>query len=578
MSYPRQLVLSFTLLVIAVAVVYSPVRGGEFLEWDDDHNVYNNEHLRELNGENLRWMFFDVGKDTRYKALGWMGWAVIYKWFGLNAGAFHVANVLVHAVNVCLVFLLILRFLAIAVPRTETSLLGPINSDVAIATLAAALWALHPLRVEPVAWVTGFPYHLAMMFLLGALWFYLGIPHDRPAYRQHGYWLMLGCYLAAIMSYPMPIGGVAIFFALNVFPFSRVDLRSWQTLFGRETWRVVLELMPLVLISIAMLAVAIYGAHVRVGIHTKPPDLDTFPLLARGMQAAYVWCYYLWKPLLPFGLSPVYQTFAEFNPLDAKFLLSAVALVGVTWFVWQKRTSWPALAAFWIAHLGVLVPVLGINIQGHVASDRYSIIHGLLLSLALGHVLASLSRRGNTDRLLALASAAVVFCGSLSWQQCHVWLNNRTFFQRQLDTLPDGGAKAAAHFRMGNELRRVNDFPGAAKHYELAKKVYAGIRIPELPFQHGEVLYALGRFHEAIPQYEAALNLRTDAPEVWYGLAQSWLALGQLDPAAQVCEQALRLHPSVAEFHQDLAKIRQTQGRMEEAKAHAEAALRLGGQ
>ncbi|MGB0582845.1 MAG: hypothetical protein ACPGVU_24440, partial [Limisphaerales bacterium] len=375
MTILKQSILILTVLVGAVVVAFSPVRNGEFLEWDDDHNVYNNEHLRELSGENLTWMFFDVGKDTRYKAFGWLGWAVIYKFFGLHAGVFHVANVLVHAMNVCLVFLMILRFLAIAAPREETPLFGPVARDLAIAGLAAALWALHPLRVEPVAWVTGFPYHLAMMFLLGALWFYLGIAHDRSAFGQSGYWLMLGCYLAAMMSYPMPIGGVAIFLALNVFPFSRVDLRNWRSVFSRETGRVLLELTPLVLISIAMLAVAVYGAHVRVGIHAEPPDLEAFPLPDRIMQAAYVWCYYLWKPLLPLGLSPVYQTFAEFNPMDAKFLLSAIALAGVSWYIWQKRLTRPALAAFWIAHLGVLVPVLGVNIQGHVASDRYSIIH-----------------------------------------------------------------------------------------------------------------------------------------------------------------------------------------------------------
>lgn len=571
MSRQQQYLLTCAALIGAVLLTFWPAINADFLEWDDDHNVYNNLHLRELSSENLQWMFFDVGRDTRYKALSWLGWTLIHQSFGLHAPAFHAANVLLHAINACLVLALCLRFLAVC-----RSVLGktdePPGTDLAIAGLATMFWALHPLRVEPVAWVTGFPYHVSLLFLLGSLLVYLGLDFAKPVFRQRRYWIMLGLYAAAMMSYPMPIGGVAIFAALNVFPLGRVSVSKLSDLLGQRNRRTLLELAPLVAISIAMLGVAIYGAHVRLGIFTKPPTLEELPLANRMMQAAYIWCYYLWKPLIPFHLSPVYQTFAGFKPTDIKFLLSAIALVGTTAWVFRRRSSEPGWTAFWLAHIGVLVPVLGVNVFGHVASDRYSIIHGLVLSLAMAYWLSHGLKQRNLRAAITVIGLTTVLFATLSWRQCHVWKNNRVFFTRQTENLPDGGARAAAFFRLGNEHFRANEFAAAISDFEASHQSFPGIRIPEMPFRHAESLFALGRYSEAEAQYLVALNLRQDAAEIWYGLGQSLLAQGRIDEVLPLFEESIRRFPDIAEFHDDLAKIHAHRGRQEKAAIHTEAA------
>jgi len=567
----RSILLACAAIVAGVWLVFGRCVEAEFLQWDDDHNIYNNPHLRELNGENLRWMFLDVGRDTRYKALSWLGWALIAQVFGMKPAAFHAANVILHAVNACLCFALLLRFCGLLRSATDSGQ-STERREIVCAALGALVWALHPLRVEPVAWVTGFPYHLSLLFLLVALIAYLGLDFTRPVYRQGGYWAMLGSYTAAMMSYPMPIGGVALFVGLNLFPLSRIRLR-WLTDPGNR--RVALELSPLLAISALMLGIAVYGAHVRVGIFADPPDLSEFPLTHRVAQAAYVWCYYLWKPLLPFGLSPVYLTLSDIRPEAPVFLLSLVALGGLSLTVFRRRHDQPALVAFWLAHLGVLAPVLGVNVLHHVAADRYSIIHGILLSMALAWGLSRIVPEERFNRARLVVAAVVLCLGLLSWRQARIWRDNLSFFAYQAETLPDSGPRAVALFRLGNEYFRRGNLAEAVKYFEAADRAFPGIRLPEKPFRHGEALFALGRFREAEAQYRAALELRQDAPEIWYGLGQSLLAQGRLEEVVPLFERASDLHPNIPEFHDDLARIHEHRGEKEKAAFHREAARRI---
>ena len=549
MSGSRKNILLFALLSVLVVTAFSPTLNAGFLEWDDDHNVYNNPHLQTLSTENLKWMFFDVGRDTRYKALSWLGWAMIHKSFGLHAPAFHAANVILHALNACLVFLLLLRFARTA-GLTEDAHLTK------VALVGAAIWAVHPFRVEPVAWITGFPYQLSLFFLLGAYLSYLRLDFQANVFRQRNYWLALFCYFAAMLSYPMPIGGVAILIGLNIFPLKRISLTGWRETFSRSTGRVALELAPLAIISAAMLAVAVYGAHVRLGIFEKPPTLEEYPFFHRALQACYVWCYYLWKPFVPFGLSPVYTTFAPINPVSFKLFASVAAFIGISWYVFINRVRRPEWSGFWLAHLGVLVPVLGINVIGHSQADRYSIIHGILLSMAFVWLAANRRTKDNEIQIQIVGAVVAVFFAALTWNQSAIWENNTTFFTHQVETLPNGGSKAIAQFRLGNVDYRGGDMAAAETKYRRAREIFPPLPLPELPFRHAEVLFLQRRFQEAAEQYNLAVQLKPNAYETWYGLSQSLIALGQLDAAERVCHEALTLHPDTLEFHEDLARIR----------------------
>lgn len=543
-----QLAIIIIVLCGLVATVFHPTLDAEFLEWDDDHNVYLNERLSPLNGENLHWMFFDVGRDTRYKALSWVVWSLLRAGFGLHAPAFHVANVVLHALNVCLLLFLLLRLLDVAGVMEPSRRLLP-------AALAAAFWAVHPLRVEPVAWVTGLPYHLSLFFLLLALLCYLQLDFTRSVWRQPHYWATLGLQLLAMLSYPMPAGAIAIFVGLNIFPLRRVTMDGWQSLRNRGNLRIAGELLPVLAISALLMGASLYGAHIRQGIHGPPPTLEQFPLAQRAAQAGYVWFYHLWKPLLPIHLSPVYQTFVRIDPAAPRFLLSGIAVVGLSLLAWRWRTRRPALTALWIAHLGVLVPVLGINVLGHVPADRYTIIHGIILSGALALVLSRpLSEQNRTAAQTLIVAALLVFTVQ-SHRLCHPWRDNITFFTRQLETLPPGGAQAQAHLRLGGAYARRGDHQSAVNQYRAAKEAFPAIAVANLPYLHAESLYALGRFAEAAGQYRAAAKLRPDAHEIWYGLSLSLIQIGAFEEAAAVCREAVQRHPEIPEFASLLQRL-----------------------
>ena len=137
-------------LLLIPFVVFFPTLEAGFLNWDDDVNVFENPHVQGLTAENLKWMFTDFSHAIRYKPLSWLGWAIVHELFGLNPFGFHFANVLVHCVNTLLLFAVMRRLVRLALSDANESD-GFISM---VCMFGALLWALHPMRVEPVAWIS----------------------------------------------------------------------------------------------------------------------------------------------------------------------------------------------------------------------------------------------------------------------------------------------------------------------------------------------------------------------------------------------------------------------------------------
>lgn len=154
-------------IALGVAAVtfacFWPVIFSDFVLWDDDINIYENSHIKGLTAENLRWMFTDLMQSLRFKPLNWLTWAAIYEVAGVKPAAFHLANVLLHTANAGLVYLLFSALL-----RSGDGSILAIRTQLC-AAIGALVWSVHPLRVEPVAWATGLPYELALLFALASV-------------------------------------------------------------------------------------------------------------------------------------------------------------------------------------------------------------------------------------------------------------------------------------------------------------------------------------------------------------------------------------------------------------------------
>jgi len=534
----RRVWLTSLVLFLATVAVFSRVLHGGFVQWDDDLNIYGNLHIRGLGAGNLHWIFTTCEYPPRYVPLSWLGWAINYQLSGLNPAGFHLTDLLFHAANASLAFLLIRRLLLLAARNTTNReqcrriWLG--------SALAGFLWAVHPFRVESVAWAAGRNYVQPFFFLMISLLCYLRF-QAAPARkgRAGSYWLSVICFAVSLLSYPIGLMLVAVLVVLDFYPLRRFR-PGLAGLWGAGASRIWLEKVPYALVSAAVLVTTLLlrASNSRLG---PPPSLKEFGLGPRAMQAFYGWAYYAWKPWLPFHLSPVYATLLHFNPNTWPFWLSAGFVAGATVLLLWKRRQWPWALALWVSHLVLLLPVLGLTEHPYYASDRYGYLQGLVWAVLLAAALWKLSARPGLGAVgIACALALGCFWGTLSVRQIGVWQNSQALFEHIIRELGDDPYRADIQWRLGSVLASQGKTEEAAQQYQASLRADPGpeahLAFAELLQRHGDpegaltnctaavalgltplghvqagqVLATLGRGAEAIRQYRQALALAPD--------------------------------------------------------------------
>ena len=526
-------------IVLASLVVFWPALNAEFLFWDDNHNVYENAQITSLDTDSLKWMFGGVGPDIRYKPLTYLTWASVQAVFGLKAFPYHVTNLLLHALNGLLLFL-VLRQIGRRI-STDPDENAQSTIDI-LAGLAVFVWLLHPLRVEPVAWVSCTAHHLSFCFALIAAWSYLTVGHSKSVFRQRGYWGAILAYCLSLLSFPLPLGFFAVFFALNLFPLKRLHasrLPSRQLLF---------ELLPFLFISVLMTGVAAYSRMVVQGAFGTPVTLDQLPVIDRVMRGFYVWAYYLWRPFWPFDLGPVYMELADFTPFEPRMLLCALLVGGLSFYTFVERKTKPGLLAIWTAYLTLMVPLLGLTEGSHYPGDRYSLISGALMS-AGAFIWLLLNNKRVPDAAIRFGGFGLIalFAG-LSFNQAKIWQNDEVFFRYQIGYLPPGSQKSMALTRYGHALNRQERFEEAVAAYDEAIHSMPPYMGSDLPFSYGTALERLGRYEEAIHNYQLAIGNAPDLVTAWRRLGSLLFQLGQPGPAEKVFQDAIALHADQLEL------------------------------
>jgi protein O-mannosyl-transferase len=432
---------------------YWPVLGGGFLIWDDNVNLLSNPPLWSTPGAAYRWMFTDLESVQRYKPLCWLVWRQLGLGFGLEPLVFHALNLLLHAGNAVLLFSVIRRFLATR-PGTSSSPAGT-----ALAALAGCLtWALHPLRVEPTAWISGAGYPLATCFALCSVLAYQDFL--RAGQRRHLAWAAFA-FALSLLSYPAAAGLPALLLAL-----------VWLAEPFGEPARSVRRKRMLSLLPFALMAVLLLGATQLVRLTTsgavwnQPVSLGSVGLGPRLMQAFAAWGWFVEKTLLPLNLAPVYPVFWQFSATGTRAVVSLFAIVALTAAAWRQRKRFPEVMIFWGAFLLLAVPFLGLTDLPYSPSDRYTYVP----SLALAFLLASLLHRaaiqaGATGRKLVLGLSGLLVAG-LFWVsvgQLRMWRTPVTFFQAGLASVgPNAATAADLHWRLGLHYLTMGE-PGLAE-------------------------------------------------------------------------------------------------------------------
>ena len=518
-------------LAVLVAGVFSPAAHHGFLDWDDAFNLVENAQFRGLTWTHLHWMF-TTGRMGHYIPITWLSFAVNHAIGGMNPTGYHVTNILVHAANAALVYLLARRLLHAATGRAGIPL-------VAGAVVSTLFFALHPLRAESVAWVTERRDVLSAFFTLLALLGYLRALEVQGRRRVLRLALSVAAYVLALGAKAIVMTFPVLLLILDVYPLRRLDPspRLWLTPAARRVWR---EKLPY---AVAALAAAVV-AYVVVHSTTRITPLAEFALVARVVVALYGLAFYVTRTGMPVGLSPLYELPARVDPLAPAFALSALAVVAVAVAVIVRRRAWPAAPWLVLAYVVALAPVLGAVHSGHqLVHDRYSYLSCLGWALLLGAGTAALAGDAFPTLRPAFrrAALATVACwlgtlGALTWSQVQIWRDDVTLWRAAIDVAPDC---SLCHGNLGSALYRDGQLGAAAWHLERALALR-----PERPRPRenlGLTLIAARRPAEAVPHLLRVLDREPQNPRLHEALAAAWIAQRRYAQALPQLREAVAL-------------------------------------
>src|SRR5438034_7059139 len=339
------------LIALVTFIAFLPTLRNQFVDWDDFKNFLDNPYYRGLAWTQLRWMW--TTHLGHYIPLTWMTFGLDYLLWGMNPLGYHLTNLLLHSANGVVFFFVVCRILARALPG-----LSERGHALAVsAGVAALVFAIHPLRVESVAWATERRDVLSGLFYLLTILMYLWAYEFRARCRGW-YWLAVAVFVCALLSKSMVVNLPVVLLILDVYPLRRLGgAIGW---WSEPARRVYVEKIPFVLLAGAASAIAVI-AQFSVGAALSLAQLS---MPGRLAISAYGLSFYLWKMVVPVNLSPLYPLPAEISLSALPFLHSYGVVVAITALAWTLRRRVPGLLAAWLAYVVVLSPVLGIFQSG----------------------------------------------------------------------------------------------------------------------------------------------------------------------------------------------------------------------
>ncbi|NTW66764.1 MAG: tetratricopeptide repeat protein [Nitrospirae bacterium] len=366
-----------------------------------------------------------------------------------------------------------------------------------IASLLTTLfWALHPLRVEAVAWATVRTHCQAVFFLLLSMLLYMKAIHAEFNRRKYLF-LMASAfvfYTISVFSYSIGITFFAIYFILDVFLFKRIgnSIGWWK---AQTAKKVLLEkivfAIPAVLIGVISVVVRVKSA----GVWQPPVSISEFGLTDRLMQAVYITVYYIYRPFYPVDLAPVYTTLVSFDPLSASFLLSAIGLFIFSLVIFILRKQWPIGVALLLSHIILLIPVMGFFEHPHYPADRYSLLPSICWSVFLAMAFLYFKKKGIRTLLIVCMVVILCFWGVLSVKQVAVWNNSESLFSHTLQTLGGDPYRYDIYWRWGRYLYEKGRTDDAAQYF---------IKTLQIKPNHPEALYHLAKIEYDRGDHERA--------------------------------------------------------------------------
>lgn len=545
----RQFLIVSLGIFFATLAVYSQTLGHTFLLYDDGTYITENRMVQQgVTAKGVQWAF-KTSHAANWHPVTWISHMLDVELFGAWAGGHHATSVILHAMNSVLVF----WFLAFATGSLWQS------------GFAAALFAVHPLHVESVAWVAERKDVLCTFFWMLAFLAYLRYVR-RPSVCR--YVAVAACFAFGLAAKPMIVTLPFLLLLLDYWPLRRFSGESTEGVASSPNAMLILEKVPLLAMSglsswMTLRAQALWGAL---------PAFDRLPLANRLSNAVLSAAAYLEKTVWPSSLAVFYP-----HPDGAyelwKLVLSAALLAAATVLAVRERVRRPYFLTGWLWYLGTLVPVLGIvQVGSQAMADRYTYVPliGVFVAIAWGAPGLFRPSRWKEPLLATLAAGVLLALTAAAWVQASYWKDSLTLFSHAVEVTRDNWV---AQMNLGVALGEQGRTEEEIGHYREAIRIRPAY--PEALYNLGAALAQKGDLDGAIESYRRSLALWPANPQVLLNLGLALAGKGETKEAEQHYREALRLRPGFPLAHNNLGTLLAHQGKLAEAIPHFREAVRL---
>ncbi len=522
-------------LMISSFVAFGRIACNDFINFDDYEYITENNHIKSgINAESIKWAF-KSSVAGNWHPLTMLSHMLDWSLFGAKPTGHHLVNLLLHISAAIFLFLFL---------KETTHNIWP-------SAFAAALFALHPLRVESVAWAAERKDVLSMFFAMACLYGYTFYTKD---YKRARYYSCLVLFVLSLLSKSTMVTLPFVLMLLDYWP-----LKRWQKAYSfaeatptsgnvsegnkfnkrkSEIFSLIWEKVPFVLLAIAV-------STVNLWVHNRSDlviSLERLPLNVRVVNTIISYVSYLQKFFWPMDL-------AVFYPLNQALILQQIfnyrfILVGFTILAIYFAKKWPFLFVGWFWYLGTLIPVIGlVQVAGQAMADRFTYLPsvGIAMMLAWGIPLFFPDREIRTKIMIPASIAVLIVLTVLTWQQCGYWRNSTTLFSHALKLTQNN---AQAHNNLAVALVGEGKMEEAINHYNKA------IRISPMEFSlyvnRGVAYAALGHYQIAIDDYNKSIHLEPNNAGAFVNRGMSYSSLGQFGLAIEDYSRAIRLKPDLA--------------------------------
>jgi tetratricopeptide (TPR) repeat protein len=520
------------LLVLATIGIYAQSINYNFIAVDDYFYVTANSHVKAgLTGESIRWAFTSM-EVSNWHPLTWISLMINYRLSGMDPSSYHAGNIILHALNAVLL-LLVLRQLTGSLYRS---------------TFVAALFALHPIHVESVAWISERKDVLSTMFWFLGIWAYLLYLRKPSAWR---YGAVMGAFVMGLMSKPMLVSFPITLLLLDIWPLRRLAAESQRSV---PLPRLFLEKVPLFAVSIVSCFLTFWAQKAGGAV----AQLNIVPFNFRMMNAVVSYVIYLGKMIWPLNLAIFYPH--PMNTLEGwKVVVCLIALAGMTYYSITAAARRAYVTFGWLWYIITLAPVIGIvQIGSQGLADRYTYVPfiGIFVIIAwgapdlVGRFFGAKPEAIRRSRMMlgALAGMVLLALASLAYGQVRFWKDDITAWAHAVEV---GPGDAFSEYNLGHSLHMQNRDDEAMIHYRQAAQIDPNRY--DAYNNLGIILMNRGAYAEAESALQAALRAKPDFAKAYWNMGLVLCKMKRFSESFYYYTEAIRLDPEDTEIRTNLA-------------------------